>query len=166
MTGSVAILVTGLPASGKTTLAHIVGQHLNWPVLDKDVFLETLYAQNVVASMALRRTLSQQADIAFQRAALNLRQAVLVSHWRPRHGPANTGTPTDWVPDHFDWVIEVHCACPLETCITRFRTRTRHPGHLDATRTEADVRLKMQSLTKGYPLGRDAFLARLTKALA
>jgi adenylate kinase family enzyme len=42
---SIFIIVTGLPASGKTTLAKELARRLLVPHMDKDTFLENLFLQ-------------------------------------------------------------------------------------------------------------------------
>jgi len=149
----VAIVITGLPAGGKTTVAKRIAVGLNWPLLDKDDFLENLFASASVESFDDRRRLSKLSDEAFQAAAKMHSNAVLVSHWRPIVGRKNTGTDPDFVNEHFDKIIEVHCVCSVETAAKRFRTRIRHHGHMDKRKSEEDVKRQIQLLSKGYPLG-------------
>lgn len=61
------VVVSGLPASEKTTLARAVAQSLGLPMLDKDDFLESLFEDAIVGSAQRRRELSQLADRAFRR---------------------------------------------------------------------------------------------------
>ena len=81
-----AVIVTGLPASGKSTIARALATALGWPLLDKDVFLEALFDAHPVRLPDDRRHLSRAADAAFRQAAEALDRAILVSHWRPRQG--------------------------------------------------------------------------------
>lgn len=148
-----AIVVTGLPAGGKTTVAKHLATELNWPFLDKDDFLEKLYASEGVGSLDDRRRLSKLSNDAFQAAAISRNKVVLVSHWRPVAGPQNTGTAPEFVEAHFEKVIEVHCICSPQAAVDRFRSRTRHPGHMDKSRSYRDVEKQIQSMSHGYPLG-------------
>jgi len=148
-----AIVVTGLPASGKTTVARKLARQLDYPLLDKDDFLEVQYEKQFPQTRDERRQLSKISDMLFQQSALNLDTAVLVSHWRPSCGPQNTGTPTDWLQDVFGQVVEVHCQCSPETATIRFLARTRHPGHRDQDRDPADLAASLVQLSNGYPLG-------------
>lgn len=148
-----AIIVTGLPASGKTTLARRLAAALGWPMLDKDDFLEQLYATVDVTSMNIRRRLSREADAAFQLRARQLPKAVLVSHWRPNGDQSTSGTQAGWVLDHFTTTLELHCDCPWQTALERFRSRSRHPGHLDAQRSQDALTVQFQALAQAYPLG-------------
>ena len=148
-----AVVVTGLPASGKTTVARHLAQLLNVPLLDKDDFLEELYEEQFPQTQAKRRELSKISDTLFQQSAMALDAVVLVSHWRPTCGPQNTGTPTDWLPQTFAQIVEVQCECSPDMATTRFLKRIRHPGHRDRDRDPADLAAGMMLLAKGYPLG-------------
>ncbi|WP_371226691.1 AAA family ATPase [Roseovarius sp. 2305UL8-3] len=145
--------MTGLPASGKTSLGRQLADGLGWPCLDKDDFLETLYNDQPVLDMTMRRRLSQESDVLFRDAAAECHCVVLISHWAPRGGDGSTDTPTGWIGGHFDRVIELHCACPPEIAIRRFCARRRHPSHLDHLRPPHQVERWVRGLTGGYPLG-------------
>lgn len=147
-----AIIVTGLPASGKTTVARQLGERLQWPVIDKDSLLEQLFEEHPVKTPADRKRLSRVADDHFIEQASKSDVAVLVSHWKPNRGPQDTGTPTDWIPDAFSELVEVHCHCPPHVAAKRFVERSRHPSHLDSLRTAQDVQWQMLALAGGYPL--------------
>ena len=162
---SIAIIVTGLPAGGKTTVAIRLAAELDWTLLDKDSFLEDLYNDIVVASLDNRRRLSKLSNVAFQTAATKLNKAVLVSHWRPVSGQQNTGTTPNFVEDHFSKIIEVHCKCKPETAVARFRSRKRHPGHMDKLKSHEDIQKQIQSLSNGYPLGIGQQLSVSTEGL-
>ncbi|WP_370645738.1 AAA family ATPase [Ruegeria sp. Ofav3-42] len=53
------IVVTGLPASGKTTVAREIAKRLGLVFLDKDDFLEELYERHGVPSWEHRKKLSR-----------------------------------------------------------------------------------------------------------
>ena len=152
MIKAAVIIVTGLPASGKTTVAKKLAAGLGWPFLDKDDFLEKLLKKYPVCSFDDRKQLSRLSDDLFWAKAENLNNAVLVSHWKPRLGAIDTGTVTEWIPNKFRKIIEVYCACRPQIAMSRFKQRKRHPSHLDNSRTPKDVERQMISLADGYPL--------------
>ncbi|PSL18380.1 AAA family ATPase [Shimia abyssi] len=146
-----ALIVTGLPASGKTTVARKISRSLSWPLLDKDDFLEALYDRHGVSDWAARKRLSRQSDVLFQHAACKLDHVVLVSHWRPSPDDPS-GTPTEWLHHSFDHIAELHCSCTAKTAADRFLTRKRHPGHMDADRPSDLLFLQFERLETLYPL--------------
>jgi len=147
-----AIVVTGLPASGKTTIAKSIAGGTGFVLLDKDDFLENLYGLYDVRTLEDRKTLSRKSDTMFQDACAQHGSAVLVSHWRPVAGQNESGTPTDWLQDTYDRLIEVACLCPAETALSRFSARSRHPGHMDQTRDKANLAQQFNSWESRYPL--------------
>lgn len=122
------LLVNGLPASGKSTLASALGSSLALPVLAKDRFKETLAdsLDTPLTGTELRRA----AMGCVWAAAGSLDGAVLVDAWlfRPRDreevrdGIARAGA---------ELVAEIWCAVPVEVARTRYAGRTRHSVHDD-----------------------------------
>ncbi|MYM55130.1 AAA family ATPase [Thalassovita mangrovi] len=147
------IVVSGLPASGKTQLGRRVSEALDLPFLDKDDFLESLYECEGVGDWAWRQSLSRKADALFQAEAEELSSAVLVSHWRPTNADSKSGTPTDWIAGSFSQIIELYCECPPALATERFFRRSRHPGHLDHTRDRQELAVRMREFAQHYPLG-------------
>jgi predicted kinase len=124
------IVITGLPASGKTTLANLLGTELGFVVIDKDDFLETLLGSVQEFDPEFRHRSSRKADELFEEAARSSGNAILVSHWQGPDENRESGTPSAWLRE-FDSVIEVACKCSVATAVGRFRRRIRHPGHGD-----------------------------------
>ena len=134
------IVISGLPASGKTTLAKALSTALSIPLVDKDDYLELLFSQRGVGNSHWRQQLSREADGDFIGAAMSTEYAfkplILVSHWRPAGEDLDFGTPTQWLGQHFSKVIELYCECPVEIAAARFSRRVRHRGHLDLEKTK------------------------------
>ncbi len=150
--GRTAIIVTGLPASGKTSVARALAASLNIALFDKDDFLERLYEEHKISNWDARKRLSRKSDQDFQISATQAGTSILVSHWRPNNAATDSGTPTDWVKTAFENVVEVFCECRPTIATQRFLARQRHPGHLDSQRDPAQLAQQMLSLSDGYPL--------------
>lgn len=138
------IVVSGLPGSGKSTLAGAIATSIgrygvSWPVIDKDDLLERLFPKGGEIDARERRRLSRVAD---DQLILHMRRqphGVMVSWWRHPQSTRDSGTPVSWFRAISTRVVEVHCVCAPDVAAARFVARTRHPGHLDATRNYADI---------------------------
>ncbi len=121
---SIAVLVNGLPGSGKTSLAMALAAELGWPCLSRDAIKERLAAQNphdasnIVGAVAMRELWRQAADLpAF----------VAESWWfRPRDLEfAMSGLEVAGV----ETVVEIWCEVPPALARSRFESRERGPVH-------------------------------------
>lgn len=142
------VLVSGLPASGKTTIARAVGPLLGLPVIDKDDILDRLFESEGIGDAAWRRELSRRSDVLFRAEAEAASGAVLTSFWHVPGMDAGSGTPTDWVLRLSPCVVGLHCVCPPTVAADRFLARQRHRGHLDAQRDPAEVRATFAALAQ------------------
>jgi predicted kinase len=140
------VIVSGLPASGKSTLGRQLARALALPLLDKDEILERLFDAKGVGNTEWRRALSRESDLVLQTEASASSGAVLVSHWRLPGMPADSGTPTAWIAQLSDKVVTVHCQCPVELCAERFTQRKRHHGHLDGQRSSEDILARIRTV--------------------
>ena len=149
---STAVIISGQPASGKTTLARTIATELKYPLLDKDIFLERLFEESSLGVRPSRKVLSRMSDSQFKEAAKNEAQAVLVSHWRPFGNLGESGTPTEWLSSSFQNIVEVYCHCNVESAATRFHNRKRHEGHQDGQKRLDEAKLWLDGFSDWYPL--------------
>ena len=147
----VFVVVSGLPGSGKTTLARSLSLTLRLPLLDKDDLLETLMDSLGVDGQDSRHRLSRASDALLERIAGASFGAVLTSFWRRESLSATSGTPTDWLRK-LPEVVEVFCDCPPRTAAERFHARVRHPGHRDSHQSLADSLGRFTQLASTLPL--------------
>lgn len=146
------IIVSGLPASGKTTLAGKLAGALQLPLFDKDDILEALFESAGAVDLERRHQLSRMSDVVLVRIALASQGAVLVSHWRHDGAEGSSGTPIAWLRSPSANVVEVHCVCPPDVAEQRFRSRQRHSAHNDAERAPGLAAQFLQLASRG-PLG-------------
>jgi cytidylate kinase len=125
------IVISGLPASGKTTLAHLLGEELGFAVIDKDDFLEVLLGSVQEFDADFRFRCSRKADKQFEEAARAAGDVILVSHWQGSDEHHESGTPSAWLRE-FETVIEIVCHCSVAMALERFKNRNRHQGHGDS----------------------------------
>ena len=71
MTG-LLVLVSGLPASGKSTVARATADVLGIPFVDKDDLLEAMFRADHTVDPSERRLLSRRADELLQDRATSL----------------------------------------------------------------------------------------------
>ena len=142
------VVVSGLPASGKTTLGRALAAAWALPFIDKDEILEPLFEREGTGGTSgiggtrdapWRQRLSQAADAAFARQAQASGGAVLASWWRHPLSSAATGTPTEWLRRLPGSTMELHCECSAATAVARFMARVRHPGHLGGRWSAGDL---------------------------
>jgi hypothetical protein len=147
------IVISGLPASGKTTLGYRLAHILGLPLLDKDEILEALFDSLGVGDAQWRNRLSRTADVVLQRLAGQTSGAVLASFWRHPQVTGESGTPTGWLPTLPGKVVEVHCVCAPAIAAARFSTRKRHDGHLDRDKGRDELVADFARLAALGPLG-------------
>jgi glucokinase len=147
------LVISGLPAGGKTTLGRRLAQALSLSLLDKDEILEALFEGLGVGDAEWRNRLSRSADVVLRRLAGQTAGAVLASFWRHPQVTGESGTPTGWISALPGRVVEVHCVCPAEVAAERFLTRKRHEGHLDRDKLSEDLAADFVRLAALGPLG-------------
>jgi predicted kinase len=164
VTDSTFVVITGMPATGKTTLARELGARLGWPVIEKDVLKEALYDTLGVGDVEW----SQRLGTATYALIFAIAGAVLTAggslvaeanFFRGADEARFAGLPACRV-------LQVYCHAPLEVLVERYASRigTRHPGHLDGDRV-AELRARYESGLNG-PLDLDAELIELDTASA
>lgn len=146
------IFISGIPASGKTTLGDKLSKALGFPFLDKDIILEALYDSLGIGDANWRETLSRSADIIFKRLVSNQEKVVFTSWWKHPKSQDNSGTNPDWITQLNGEIIEVYCYCDPEEAARRFLSRKRHEGHLDNTRGKNSIIPKFELYSQFGPL--------------
>lgn len=129
------IVVTGPPASGKTTLATHLADELSLPLVSKDEIKESLYDSLGAGDHDWSRRLGRATYpllFLILRRQLRARRPVIVEATFGRDD-ANAAFARIHAEAPFR-ALQLHCAAPPEVLIARYRQRAqgRHPGHLDA----------------------------------
>jgi predicted kinase len=131
----VFIVVSGPPASGKSTLAPWIAVEFDLPLIAKDTIKDALMSVLPVPDVEVSRQLGHaavQAMLAI--AAASPSGAVLESNFYRSFAVKNLRQ----LPGV---IVEVFCRCDRHVAACRYRTRagTRHSGHFDQIRTADEL---------------------------
>jgi predicted kinase len=131
------VLVSGLPGSGKTTLAGPLAEALGFAMLSKDVIKEQLHDAlgdvDPDPSESSRRLGATAMELLW-RLAEDQVDVVLEANFRPDAHQKEKVAGLGGRP------VEVHCTCPPELALERFANRPdRHPVHAARTFSEDQV---------------------------
>ncbi|HET8929764.1 MAG TPA: AAA family ATPase [Acidimicrobiales bacterium] len=129
------VVATGLPGSGKTTLAAQLAEALALPLIAKDHFKEILFETLGVRDADWSRQIGRAA-IALQYDAMRTHRSAVVDSalW--------TGLSEPEIEAFGLPLVQVYCRCPFEVARARYFERIsvgeRHVGHRDDEMTDAD----------------------------
>lgn len=126
------VVVTGPPASGKTTLARAIALELGWPLYTKDTFKELLFDTLGIGDLGWSAKLggaSMELLSLVLRTELEAGRSLVVE--------ANFRRLDPLPPCR---AVQVFCGDSPEALEARYRARTdRHPGHVDGERALPDL---------------------------
>jgi predicted kinase len=122
------VLVHGVPASGKTTLATALAAELGWALLSKDAVKETLLDALGCPDREASRRLGAAAGEVCWTVIGSSPGPVVLDTWLPDRTLGEAGLARARV----DRLVEVWSRADDDVVRSRFRDRARHPGHFDA----------------------------------
>ena len=123
------VVVSGPPASGKTTLARAIAPALGLPLIAKDTIKQALMTVLPVQDVAASRVVGAASVAALLAVAAETPGAVLESVWhRSRALEGLRRLPGE--------IVEVFCRCDPQVAAQRYALRagSRDAGHFDSDR--------------------------------
>ncbi len=129
------VIVSGPPASGKSTLAPVLATSLRLPLLAKDTIKDALMRTLEVPDVEASRHLGRAAvEVMLAVAGDSPIGAVLESNFFRSKAAAPLAT----LPGP---VVEVFCRCDRDVAMARFAARagTRAAGHFDGERSADEL---------------------------
>ena len=128
------VVVSGPPASGKSTLARRLAPALGLPLLAKDTLKDGLLTVLDAPDVATSERLGRATVAALLAVATEAGSCVLESVWHRSRAVADLGR----LPGA---LVEVFCRCPDELLRRRYseRSGSRLAGYFDSVRSEQSL---------------------------
>ena len=138
------VVVTGPPASGKTTLARALVPVLDVPLLEKDAIKEALFDVLGTGDAVWSRKLGRASFETMFRLAQRLPEAILEGNF-PTEAAARLNALAESP-------IQIFCSAPFGVLLKRSEERRRHPGHLPPDEAVLAAMRSPKVLDLGGPL--------------
>ena len=129
------VVVSGPPASGKSTLAPVLADELHLPLVAKDTIKDALLSVLPAADVEASRQMGRAAVRAMLAVAAQSRPGAVIesNFYRTVARDDLLALPGS--------VVEVFCRCDRDVAARRYHSRAgfRHAGHFDADRTADEL---------------------------
>jgi predicted kinase len=149
MDAPLLVVVTGPPASGKTSAAEALAEDLELAILSKDTFKETLYETVGAGDEIEDRIEAAGLALVFAVAGMQLDAGVSVLAESNFDSRTDTGPFRSLAHEHDVRLVQVHIGGDPEALVAKFveraRSGERHPGHGDEPSDAADLRAKIDA---------------------
>lgn len=145
------VLITGHPATGKTTLAHFLAKELALPLIWKDQIKESLIETLGRSSTKWSRKLSTAAWVLLYKQVEGLLKANISCIVESNFDPIYANEHWKKLTQKYEFrLIQVQCKTEPEVLLKRYRQRikegNRHLGHVDASKDKGFIESIKQPL--------------------
>lgn len=131
------IVITGMPGSGKTTIADFLGSNLSLPLIEKDKIKEMLFNRLGWSEREWSKKLGMATydlmDYFIEQQLLNGYSVIIESNFKPEFDSLKF---QKWKHLYNCDIIQILCHADNDILYNRFISRAnsgeRHPGHADA----------------------------------
>jgi predicted kinase len=129
----ICLIVNGLPATGKTTLAKWLAAQLGWPSIHKDEIKEILFDTLGARDREWSRMLGGATiEVLMHVVEMQLHAGVsCVAECNFKPNLADSHFRSLFAETHARG-IQVFCRCDSAERVRRFQSRVRHVGHADS----------------------------------
>jgi predicted kinase len=143
------VVVTGPPATGKSTVAEDLATRLRVPFISKDLLKEALYDTFGYGDDVEEKLDRAALALLFTVVEAQLEAGVSVVAESNFDAETDTGPFRRIVRDHGVRLAQIHCRASSEAILQNFADRAesgrRHPGHQDEAEDVAEVRAKLDA---------------------
>ena len=127
MDEDMVVVVTGIPGSGKTTLATALSARLGWPLISKDIVKEALFDALGTGDLQWSQQLGRAGHVVMYSLAATMPRVILEAHFQ------RAVAEPQLLALHRP-IVQIYCRCPVDVAAMRYRRRIedpdRHAGHL------------------------------------
>jgi predicted kinase len=145
----VLIVVTGPPASGKTSAARRLAQRLTIPFLSKDTFKERLYEAFGSGDELEEQVEAASLAILYSVAGSQLAAGVSVVAESNFDADSDVGALLRLAGERGARIVQAHIGGDTEALVRTFARRAdegrRHPGHRDEPADADELRAKLDA---------------------
>ena len=135
------IIITGLPGSGKTSIARVLQHTLTLPLISKDSIKEVLFDELGYSGRDWSKKIGQATfalmDVQIKELLSRHVSIIVEANFKPDFDSEKFQS---WIDTYNCSAIQIVCKADNEVLFDRFRQRAlageRHPGHDDVNQLE------------------------------